>query len=716
MVSTAETQADSGRAEAPEGGEVVGVPSIGETDRRPGAAFGQGRTVTREAAKLGGELVRVALGRSEVEPGKGDRRFTDPAWSGNPIFSRIERGYLATAQAVSNVVGELGQGSDDQRRAEQARFATTILTSALAPTNFFATNPAAIKRAFDTGGKSLVRGVRNFVGDVRNNGGMPSMVERDAFEVGKDLALSPGAVVHRDEVGELIQYQPSTERVQQRPLVSSRRRSAASTSSTCARAAASSSTPPARASRCSCSAGATPPPRRRVGPRHLRHPRARRDRRRARDLRQPRRQHDGLLRGRHHHHHAAQPPRRDRRRPRAQHVLRGHAARLRRARPDLGASKAPGCCASPRPLAALGDHHQQPDGRRVHLDAPRRPGLQLLGQQLPDGRQAAGVRHPGLERRRHQPPRRAARRSSSTSSRATCSPSPAAFRVLGTPDAARRGSRCPRSSPAPWSTTSPRGWAATAPPRCSAAKHVRAELLRAHREPGQPARQPEGALLDRRRTRARPAEVARRGDQAPGQLVGGLDRVVQPHGGEQEEGAALAGQQGPPGRRPGARAATCTAETCPSSRSSGTGRRRSAPPTTTRCPPPGRSSPRLVGRGARPPRAAEPEVVAGTLRRQRHTASLFMAAAGYPGPCGTDKRWDEFDHLALLHRYVDAGADRARAAGLAGVPTPPRRGPGGVDAATAAGRASPPTRSPPCTTWRSGCRRAATRSSSAPAG
>jgi polyhydroxyalkanoate synthase subunit PhaC len=210
VVSTAETQADSGRAEAPEGGEVVGVPSLGETIGGLAAAFSQGRTVSREAAKLG---------RSEVTPAKSDRRFSDPAWSGNPIFSRIERGYLATAQAVSNVVDELGDGAEDRRRAEQARFATTILTSALAPTNFFATNPAAIKRAFDTGGKSLFRGVRNLVGDIRNNGGMPSMVERDAFEVGKDLALSPGAVVQRDEVGELMQYQPSTERVYQRPLV-----------------------------------------------------------------------------------------------------------------------------------------------------------------------------------------------------------------------------------------------------------------------------------------------------------------------------------------------------------------------------------------------------------------------------------------------------------------------------------------------------------------
>jgi polyhydroxyalkanoate synthase subunit PhaC len=194
-----------------------------ETSESTPAAFVKALAHTpdliQRGGALAGEVAAAIYGRSTLEPLKGDRRFTDPAWSGNPIFSRIERGYLATAQAVGNVVGELGQSSDNQRRAEQARFATTILTSALAPTNFLATNPAAIKRAFDTGGKSLVRGVRNFVGDVRNNGGMPSMVERDAFEVGKDLALSPGAVVHRDEVGELIQYQPSTEQVHKRPLV-----------------------------------------------------------------------------------------------------------------------------------------------------------------------------------------------------------------------------------------------------------------------------------------------------------------------------------------------------------------------------------------------------------------------------------------------------------------------------------------------------------------
>ena len=163
--------------------------------------------------------MRVALGRSELAPARGDRRFADPTWTGNPLYDRIERGYLATTQAVGNVVDGLAEDGANPRRAEQARFATGILTSALAPTNFLPTNPAALKHAFETGGRSLLRGARNFVDDVAHNGGMPSMVERDAFVVGRDLAVTPGAVVQRDPVGELIQYRPTTERVHQRPVL-----------------------------------------------------------------------------------------------------------------------------------------------------------------------------------------------------------------------------------------------------------------------------------------------------------------------------------------------------------------------------------------------------------------------------------------------------------------------------------------------------------------
>ncbi|MGE3664534.1 MAG: PHA/PHB synthase family protein [Pseudonocardia sp.] len=203
----------------PEGGEVVALPSVGSLVAGLASTLGQGRTVAREAAKLGGELVRIAVGRSEVAPQRGDRRFKDAAWSSNPLYRRLEQAYLAAGTALSNVVDSMEDGPSDTRRVEQARFATTVLTSAIAPTNFLATNPAALKHAFDTGGASLVRGARQFVGDVRHNGGMPSMVERDAFVVGRDLALTPGSVVARDEVGEVLQYTPSTPQVRERPVL-----------------------------------------------------------------------------------------------------------------------------------------------------------------------------------------------------------------------------------------------------------------------------------------------------------------------------------------------------------------------------------------------------------------------------------------------------------------------------------------------------------------
>ena len=102
---------------------------------------------------------------------------------------------------------------------EQQKFAITLLTEALAPTNAFPLNPAALKRAFETGGMSLVWGLRNFFDDLWNNGGMPATVDKRPFEVGKNLALTPGAVVYRGEICEVIQYAPATDKVYERPMV-----------------------------------------------------------------------------------------------------------------------------------------------------------------------------------------------------------------------------------------------------------------------------------------------------------------------------------------------------------------------------------------------------------------------------------------------------------------------------------------------------------------
>ena len=102
---------------------------------------------------------------------------------------------------------------------EQARFVLNAFISALAPTNTLLGNPAAVKRAFETGGRSVLRGMGHMLHDLRHNGGLPTQVDRSAFAVGTNLGISPGAVVHRDEVIELIQYAPTTARVRQRPLV-----------------------------------------------------------------------------------------------------------------------------------------------------------------------------------------------------------------------------------------------------------------------------------------------------------------------------------------------------------------------------------------------------------------------------------------------------------------------------------------------------------------
>lgn len=200
------------------GGEDASVFRIPTAMGALAEAFGHGRAVARRGARLGRELTKIAVGRSSVEPAKGDRRFTDPAWSKHPVYHRLEQSYLATVQAVDGVVEDLGRTADP-RRAAEAKFAADIVTAAVAPTNYLLTNPAALKEAFDTAGLSLVRGTRNFAYDVVRNRAQPSMVEPGAFTVGTDLAMTGGAVISRDEVAELLQYKPSTDTVRTRPVL-----------------------------------------------------------------------------------------------------------------------------------------------------------------------------------------------------------------------------------------------------------------------------------------------------------------------------------------------------------------------------------------------------------------------------------------------------------------------------------------------------------------
>jgi poly[(R)-3-hydroxyalkanoate] polymerase subunit PhaC len=211
---------DEGEALASvENAEPVGIPTPRGMVRGVLSVLTQPRPLAREAAHLGGDAVRILLGTDRIAPSPKDKRFADPAWSGNPAYRRLAQTYLATTGALSRLVDAYEAGGADWREVEQARFLFTALTSALAPTNTLPGNPAALKKAFDTGGRSVVRGVRHMLQDLVRNGGLPTQVDRSAFTVGEDLGVTPGAVVYRNEVIELIQYSPSTERVRERPLV-----------------------------------------------------------------------------------------------------------------------------------------------------------------------------------------------------------------------------------------------------------------------------------------------------------------------------------------------------------------------------------------------------------------------------------------------------------------------------------------------------------------
>ena len=174
------------------------------------------QSVAGQAALLGTELGRIATGRSQVAPQRKDRRFADPAWTHNPLLKRAMQAYLTTAQAAELM---LATADLDWRDGERLRFVLANVIAAASPSNNPLLNPAGLKALVDTGGLSAVRGLRALMRDLATAPRVPAMVEPGAFEVGKDLAVTPGAVVYRTEMFELIQYTPVTERVGKFPLL-----------------------------------------------------------------------------------------------------------------------------------------------------------------------------------------------------------------------------------------------------------------------------------------------------------------------------------------------------------------------------------------------------------------------------------------------------------------------------------------------------------------
>ena len=167
-------------------------------------------------------MTRRMLGQEAamaVEPEKGDRRFKDKAWNEELAFDYIKQSYLLTSRWVQSTVGGV-EGLDPMNK-EKVDFFTRQFLSAMSPSNFALTNPAVLKKTRESGGQNLLEGLENLLGDLERGRGRLkiSMTDEAAFEVGKNVAASPGKVVYQNELMQLIQYEPSTEEVHRRPLL-----------------------------------------------------------------------------------------------------------------------------------------------------------------------------------------------------------------------------------------------------------------------------------------------------------------------------------------------------------------------------------------------------------------------------------------------------------------------------------------------------------------
>jgi polyhydroxyalkanoate synthase len=189
---------------------------LSAADRFVRATAKQPQVFARRAVKLAVEQAKIATGTSEIAPSPKDRRFSDEAWSDNPAYKRLAQYYLAFDEQVHGLVDDLNVDEKTRLRSE---FLANIVTDGVAPTNNLLTNPAAMREARRTRGRSLVDGARHAMHDLRHNDGMPSMVDSRPFTPGDTIAATPGSVVFRNEVLEVIQYTPTTSKVFQRPLL-----------------------------------------------------------------------------------------------------------------------------------------------------------------------------------------------------------------------------------------------------------------------------------------------------------------------------------------------------------------------------------------------------------------------------------------------------------------------------------------------------------------
>lgn len=157
--------------------------------------------------------------KAPEDTGPKDKRFANPLWDTHPYFNFVKQQYQINAEAIQTALGDMEALEPiDRRRVE---YFTKQIVDMLAPTNFLATNPDALEKAVATDGESLVKGLENLIADIEGNSGdiLVSLADKEAFHVGKNIATTPGSVVYRNKMFELIQYAPTTETVYKTPLL-----------------------------------------------------------------------------------------------------------------------------------------------------------------------------------------------------------------------------------------------------------------------------------------------------------------------------------------------------------------------------------------------------------------------------------------------------------------------------------------------------------------
>lgn len=178
--------------------------------------FGKPQTTMKHLKAFSEEVVKIVKNESEFAPDSKDRRFMDMTFKYNPLYRMGMQYYLAANKGVQNWLADLEL--DELERA-RANFVSQMIMDSVSPTNTLVGNPAAMKRVYESGGMSLLAGLKNAYEDLTQNNGQVSQVNKKPFKIGENLALSVGSIVHKTEMMELIQYAPTTPQVHDIPVL-----------------------------------------------------------------------------------------------------------------------------------------------------------------------------------------------------------------------------------------------------------------------------------------------------------------------------------------------------------------------------------------------------------------------------------------------------------------------------------------------------------------